>query len=68
MLNFAQLRNPQQFSFFLRQNTNYPVKPSEEGVLNLESVSIKMESTDKEDRKSMMISWALQVICNYIAL
>lgn len=42
------------------QNTNYPVKPSEEGVLNLESVSIKMESTDKEDRKSMMISWALQ--------
>lgn len=46
---------------FCRQNTNYPVKPTEEGILNLESVTIKMETTDKEDRKSMMISWALQV-------
>lgn len=45
----------------LRQSTKYPVKPSEEGLLNLESVTIKVESAETEDRKSMVISWSLQV-------
>jgi integrator complex subunit 11 len=37
-------------------------KCMESGLLRLESVTIKLEGTDIEDRKSMFISWALQVI------
>ena len=44
-----------------RQSTKYPVKPTEDCLLNLESVAIKIESTDNENVKSMLMSWALQV-------
>ena len=48
--------------YFYSQSTKYPVKPTDDGLLSLESVTIKLEGTDIEDRKSMFISWALQVI------
>jgi integrator complex subunit 11 len=50
------------FFYFYSQSTKYPVKPTDDGLLSLESVTIKLEGTDIEDRKSMFISWALQVI------
>jgi len=42
------------------QNVKYPVKPTEDGQINLESVEIKLESSESDERKSMTISWTLQ--------
>jgi len=42
------------------QNIKYPIKPSEDSQVNLESVEIKLEPSESDERKSMTISWTLQ--------
>jgi len=42
------------------QKVKYPVKPSEDGQVNLESVVIKLEPSESDEHKSMTITWNLQ--------